>query len=160
MCVCVELCLDMHTQTHPCTHTRMETETRTHTFRTESVQQVEGSLKPVPHLKVRRRQFDPLWMSFKQKQSICVGCRHGWSGGSQPTGNRFMTGSSQSLTRTSPHMLNHYRNTEWIKPFFSMSSLPTTMMLIVLIWWCQPDRGKWSSPPWTLPSQPHKLFGA
>lgn len=133
-----------------------------HTHIPRRVSSASGRIaKASASFKSAQKQLDPLWMGFKQKQSICVGCRHGWSGGfSQPTGDRFMTGSSQSLTRTSPHMLSHYRNTEWIQPFFSMSSLPTTMMLIVLIWWCQPDRGKWSSPPWTLPSQPHKLFGA
>lgn len=43
-----------------------------------------------------------------------------------------------------------------------MSSLLTTMMLIVLMWWCQPDHDESYIPPSLWPALPnaHKLFGA
>lgn len=65
---------------------------------------MEGSLKSA------QKQLNPPRMSFKQEQSICVGGRHGKSGIMQPMRNRFMTGSSQSLTKTSRRSLNPYRN--------------------------------------------------
>lgn len=59
--------------------------------------------------KSAQKQLNVLWMILKQEQSICGGGRHGMSGIMEPMRNRFMTGSSQSLTKTSRCILNPYR---------------------------------------------------
>lgn len=69
-------------------------------------------LKACLLFKSTQKQLNLQQMIFKQERSIRVGGRHGMSGIMQPMRNRFMTGSSQSLTKTSRRISNPNRNTK------------------------------------------------